>query len=927
MKSFFNPATTLMGRLKYPQKFMLVVILLLIPLVLVMSQFLAKVNEDIDFSSREQLGLEYSDPLVQFLQHVQEHAALSHAVLKGDDSFQDDLSAKQDDINADVQIMDQINSRLDGVLNTGDRWQTIKSEWNDLRDTTLTLSLDDNDTAHTELMRNVLSLLTLAGNSSNLILDPEIDTHYLMDTVIGKIPQEADFLSQIRTYGIGVAITGSINSTDRTRLRLLSGLAQTTLEETVSGLGYSFEANPRLQGALQSEIDQALQIYDDYETSLNRDVVNKGAVSSVLVQAGVLSISPEDFYTLASQPIDEIYRFYDAVSPNLNTLLQERIDGFVARRGIVLIVALVAIAATIYLFVGFYLAVVKVIESLDQASQRMVKGDTSGAVQLESKDELAQVAISFNSIASELMAARDQALEANRAKSTFLANMSHELRTPLNAIIGYSELIEEELEDEGLDSYIPDLHKIQTAASHLLSLINDILDLSKIEAGKMDLFLEIVDVPKTIEDVITTVTPMIQKNGNTLEVNCPPDAGTMYTDLTKLRQVLFNLLSNSSKFTEKGVVKLDVSRSPINGTDWMTFVVKDSGIGMTPEQLERLFQDFSQADASTTRKYGGTGLGLAISQRFAQMMGGDITVTSEAGKGSTFTVKVLANVKKPDELKPVPATPEVQVPPLPAGASTVLVIDDDIAVRDLVTRFLSKEGFNVKTAASGEEGLKIARNLKPDVITLDVMMPGMDGWAVLSSLKSDTELSDIPVVMLTIVSEQNMGYALGASDYLTKPIDRDKLVSVLKKYECQQPFCKILVVDDEPAIREIVQRTLEKEGWEISQAADGQEALKQITQNTPEIILLDLMMPNMDGFEFLTELRKTESGRDIPVIVITAMDLTEGDQQRLNGHVQQILQKGAYRQEDLLIEVRTLVQTLVGQKEHQEVKPSPGEKA
>jgi signal transduction histidine kinase/DNA-binding response OmpR family regulator len=919
MKSFFHPATTLMGRLKYPQKFMLIALLLLIPLALVMSQFLSKVNEDIDFSAREQLGLQYSDPLMQLFQDVQEHAALSAAVLKDATGFEELLDASQAQIDDDIEVVDRVNRRLGDMLDTNEEWETVKAAWLSLKDMTLALTVEQNDAAHTTLNRNILTLLTTVANTSNLILDPDLDSYYLMDTVIIKIPQVTDFLSQIRTYALGVAINGSISSTDRARLRLLVGLSNSTMEASANGLGYSFEAKPVLQEALQDDLDQTTQVFDDYMTVLNREIVNKGAVSSVLVAAGVVSITPADYYEASTAAIDQIFEFHDAVAPELNNSLQQRIDGIVASRALVLAVALIALSATIYLFVGFYLAVMKTIGSLDQASQRMVSGHTTGAVQVESKDELAQVAISFNNIASELMAARDQALEANRAKSTFLANMSHELRTPLNAIIGYSELIEEELEDEGMDAYVPDLKKIQTAATHLLSLINDILDLSKIEAGKMDLFLETIDLPKTIADVVTTVTPMIHKNENTLDVNCPPDIGTMHADLTKLRQVLFNLLSNASKFTEKGVIKLDVARKHEGGQDWMIFNVTDSGIGMTEEQINRLFQDFTQADSSTTRKYGGTGLGLAISRRFAQMMGGDITVTSVEGKGSTFTVQVLATVLKQEDQKAAgtsSAFAAVQVPPMPVGASTVLVIDDDANVRDLVTRFLTKEGFVVKTAVNGEEGLKLARSLHPDVITLDVMMPGMDGWAVLSSLKADKELSEIPVVMLTIVSDQNMGYALGASDYLTKPIDRDKLIASLKKFDCKKPFCRILVVDDEPAIRELVQRTLEKEGWEIHLAADGEEALAQAAKIDPEIVLLDLMMPKMDGFEFLTQFRKTEAGKNTPVVVITAMDLTQDDHQRLNGHVNQILQKGAYKQDDLLKEVRNLV-TAVIQKDGQ----------
>jgi len=910
MRLFFKPAIVLMSRLKYPQKFMLVGLLLLIPLILVMTQFLSKVNEDIDFSSKEQLGLIYNDPVVTFLQRVQEDAALSNAVLRGERSLEGALTEKQAEVDAAIAAVDQVNRDLGATLEASETWSHLKEEWATLKDNLLTRTPVENDTEHLHLSEHILSFITEVGNSSNLILDPDIDSYYLMDTVIIKIPSAMQYLSQTRTYGTTVAINKSINAQDRTQLRILSNLAQSTIQANVNGFGYAFQENPSLQEQLQPDIDATTAVLSDFTTLLSKELLSKGTGSSVLVAAGIVSIPPADLYQATVTPIEQLQKLYDSSSSTLDELLQARVDRFVARRNVVIVVALVSLAAVIYLFVGFYQAVIDTIHSLDRASQRMVKGDKGADFQIASKDELAQVAISFNNIATELVSARDQALEANRAKSTFLANMSHELRTPLNAIIGYSELIEEELTDEGIEDYIPDLHKIQTAATHLLSLINDILDLSKIEAGKMDLFLEMIDVPKTIQDVVSTVTPLIQKNGNTLEVDCPADIGMMYSDMTKLRQVLFNLLSNASKFTDKGVIRLDVSRKAENGQDWFLFSVTDSGIGMTQDQLQRLFKDFSQADSSTTRKYGGTGLGLSISKRFAQMMGGDITVTSRPNKGSTFTVEVLANVQKMTEEKAA-APSDVKIPPLPAGASTVLVIDDDPAVRELVTRFLGKEGFNVKTASTGDEGIKMARALRPDVITLDVMMPGMDGWAVLSSLKADPHLQDIPVVMMTIVSDQNLGYALGASDYLTKPIDREKLVGVLRKYECKQAFCKILVVDDEPAIREIVHRTLEKEGWEIYQAADGQEALTQVAKVQPEIILLDLMMPRMDGFQFLTELRKSESGRNIPVVVITAMDLSPNDRQQLNGQVKQILQKGAYKQEDLLEEVRSLVTAML----------------
>jgi GAF domain-containing protein/CheY-like chemotaxis protein len=497
---------------------------------------------------------------------------------------------------------------------------------------------------------------------------------------------------------------------------------------------------------------------------------------------------------------------------------------------------------------------------------------------------------------------------ADRHKSEFLANMSHELRTPLNAIIGYSEMLQEDAADLGAEQFTDDLKRINAAGKHLLELINAVLDLSKIEAGKMELYLESFDVAGLVQDIAAVIQPLAAKNANLLEMHCPEDVGTMRADLTKVRQALFNLLSNACKFTDRGTIAVAVAREARGGQDWMVFNVSDTGIGMTPEQVTRLFEAFSQADAATARKYGGTGLGLALSRRLCRMMGGDVTVASESGRGSTFTIRLPAQVAEAAE---EPAAPAPLAGHLPPGVDTVLVIDDEAAVRDLMQRFLSKEGFRVVAAASGEEGLRWARELRPDAITLDVMMPGMDGWAVLSALKADPAVADIPVIMLTIVDDRNLGYALGASDYLTKPIDRERLVTVLKQHRRDRP---VLVVDDDAEVRQLLRRMLELEGFAVVEAENGRVALERLRGTSPSLILLDLMMPEMDGFEFVAELRRHEGWRAIPVVVITARDLSRDDRERLNGHVEKVLQKGAYDRDQLLAEVRELVANSVARR-------------
>jgi GAF domain-containing protein/CheY-like chemotaxis protein/HAMP domain-containing protein len=497
---------------------------------------------------------------------------------------------------------------------------------------------------------------------------------------------------------------------------------------------------------------------------------------------------------------------------------------------------------------------------------------------------------------------------ASRHKSQFLANMSHELRTPLNAIIGITEMLLEDAQAAAKPDQIEAHERILRAGRHLLALINDILDLSKIEAGKLELSLESVALAPLIEDVVATIRPIAAKNANRVEVECPAEVGAIRADPTRLRQALLNLASNASKFTERGRIRIAVTRGPDDDDqDWVSMVVSDTGIGMTTEQMAKLFEEFTQADASTTRRYGGTGLGLAISRRLCRMMGGDITVTSTPGQGSTFTIRLPADGRpaQPAATEPGPR-PSPTAPrrgPPRRTASPVLVIDDDETVRDLMGRFLVKEGFSVVTAANGIEGLKRAREAHPAAITLDVMMPDLDGWTVLAALKGDPGLADIPVVLVTIVDEKARGFALGATDYMVKPIDRERLASVLRTICGDRPVPHILVIEDDEDTRLVIRQTLQRAGWSVAEAEHGRWGLDRVAERRPDVIVLDLMMPEMNGFDFLDVLRENPEWRGIPVLVLTAMELTDEDRRRLNGEVERILQKGASAREQLLDEI------------------------
>jgi len=482
-----------------------------------------------------------------------------------------------------------------------------------------------------------------------------------------------------------------------------------------------------------------------------------------------------------------------------------------------------------------------------------------------------------------LSAARDQAEAMNRTKSTFLANMSHELRTPLNAIIGYSELLQEDANDKGDTEPVGDLQKIEGAGRHLLGLINNILDLSKIEAGKMDIFIEDVDLSALVEEVVAIVKPLADRNGNKLEIVCPADIGSFRSDQTKVKQALLNLLSNASKFTTKGTLTLEVSRQP--GSK-IAFRVTDTGLGMTSEQLGKIFQTFSQADASTTKRFGGTGLGLAITKHFCTLLGGDVTVESTPGVGSTFTIILPERSEAP----PAPEAPAAQ-PEAADGRCTVLAVDDDPTMLSLLAKTLEKEGYRAITARSGAEGLALARKYKPQAITLDILMPSMDGWTALRELKADAELRDIPVIMVSNLNERGLAIPLGAADYMTKPVDKQRLAAILREH-CADLNASILVLEDDAPTREMICRTIAGLGYASHAVVNGRDGLAWLANHAvPSLILLDLMMPEMDGFEFLRELRKRPGLVDVPVIVVTAKELTDEHIRLLSSQTERIIAK------------------------------------
>ena len=515
--------------------------------------------------------------------------------------------------------------------------------------------------------------------------------------------------------------------------------------------------------------------------------------------------------------------------------------------------------------------------------------------------------------------AREEADRANEAKSQFLANMSHELRTPLNAVIGLTEMLKEDAEDDENEDYLEPLDRIHVSSRHLLSLINDVLDLSKIEAGKVELHFEEFSISELVKDVVNTSNTLIEKNNNQLITEVNIDNDIIVSDFIRVKQIFFNLVSNAAKFTSDGEIKISLRRVETGNKEHLEISVSDSGIGMSQEQIGKLFEAFTQADSSTTRQYGGTGLGLSITRHLCRMLGGDVSVKSEEGVGTCFTATVLTDrpdgEQKEDLSSGVLQTPSGIKPSILENRLTknisILVIDDDPTIRELMERHLNRAGYKVILADGGKSGIEIARKQNPDAIVLDILMPEFDGWSVLRALKADPLTQGIPVVMASILDERNRGFSLGAADYLSKPVDRDSLLNSIERFVGSASGQLIMVIEDDPDLQYLLQENLMKAGYDAKTANNGAEAL-DVLQNLdepPSLILLDLNMPKMNGFEFLERYKETFDTQS-PIIVVTGKDLSEDDKEYLSSQVQNVMSKTTKTKDDIISEINNLISQL-----------------
>ncbi|HEX7829977.1 MAG TPA: response regulator, partial [Thermoanaerobaculia bacterium] len=516
--------------------------------------------------------------------------------------------------------------------------------------------------------------------------------------------------------------------------------------------------------------------------------------------------------------------------------------------------------------------------------------------------EHAVSAIAKARILRELQVKNQQAEEANRAKSTFLANMSHELRTPMNAIIGFSEILVERLSDQIPPKYTGFLRSILSSGQHLLSIINDILDLSKVEAGKMELYPEVFPVRPAIESVCAVMKGLSGKKGIVFEIDVADDVTDLETDHAKFKQILYNLLSNAVKFSQSGTTV--TIRARIVGEN-LAISVRDHGIGISPDHLAVIFDEFRQIDTTTSRTYGGTGLGLSLVRKFVELQRGSVSVRSTPGEGSDFTFTLPLRFAGAAIPSPIVGPDGTVVPP----GERVLVVEDEDEAFDTLSAYLHSAGYTPIRARSGEEALKLARTMKPHAITLDLVLPGMEGWQVLRELKSDAATSGTPVIIVSMLDNRELALAVGADDYFVKPVEWPRLLRRLAEMTGRGSLprnARILLVDDDLGVHDMVEQALMNEGYVLERATSGKEALERMEKSRPDAIILDLMMPEMSGFELAEILRQRESTSRIPIVVLTAKDLTAEDRERLRLGASGLVMKGNAASARLIRAIRSL---------------------